>query len=221
LYFDLAYDKDPSDPGYYWGGFVDTKTAWGFIPMDIYKGDLFNNMGAPVNPKDLVNKVRLTPVGAKNILGIQGQLWSETVIGNERMEHYLFPKMLGLVERAWAKNPSWASIENESKRKEAMNVSWGEFAAKVGYFEFPKLSYINGGLNYRIAPPGAKVVDGKLIINHDFPSFELRYTLDGSEPKKDSPLYTEAVSVNQEVKQIKVAAFNVNGRASNVSVIKL
>mgnify|MGYP006156435125 CR=1 FL=1 len=221
LYFDLAYDKDPSDPGYYWGGFVDTKTAWGFIPMDIYKGDLFNNMGAPVNPKDLVNKVRLTPVGAKNILGIQGQLWSETVIGNERMEHYLFPKMLGLVERAWAKNPSWASIENETKRKEAMNVSWGEFAAKIGYFEFPKLSYINGGLNYRIAPPGAKVTDGKLMINHDFPGFELRYTLDGSEPKKDSPLYTEAVEVNAEVKQIKVAAFNVIGRASNVSVIKL
>ena len=59
------------------------------------------------------------------------------------------------------------------------------------------------------------------MINHDFPGFELRYTLDGSEPTKDSPLYTEAVEVTAEVKQIKVAAFNVNGRASNVSVIKL
>lgn len=221
LYFDLAYDKDPADPGYYWGGFVDTKTAWGFIPLDIYKGDLFNNMGAPVNPKDLVGKARLTKEGEQNILGIQGQLWSETVIGKDRMEHYLFPKMLGLVERAWAKNPSWASIENETKRKEAMNVSWGEFASKVGYFEFPKLAYINGGLNFRIAPPGAKVDGGKLLINHDFPGFELRYTLDGSEPTKDSPLYSEVIEVNTDVKIIKVAAFNVLGRASNVSIVKL
>jgi N-acetyl-beta-hexosaminidase len=32
LYFDLAYAKDPQEPGYYWAGFVETRHAFAFCP---------------------------------------------------------------------------------------------------------------------------------------------------------------------------------------------
>lgn len=32
LYFDMAYDKDPREPGSYRGGFVNTKKVWELIP---------------------------------------------------------------------------------------------------------------------------------------------------------------------------------------------
>ena len=51
-YFDLAYDKDPSDPGYYWGGFVDTKKAWEFAPLNVYAEPLTNRDGVRLNVKD-------------------------------------------------------------------------------------------------------------------------------------------------------------------------
>jgi hypothetical protein len=33
MYFDLAYADDPSEPGLYWAGFHDTKSAFGFNPL--------------------------------------------------------------------------------------------------------------------------------------------------------------------------------------------
>lgn len=46
-------------------------------------------------------KERLTSEGKKHILGIQGELWSETIKGEQMMQYYIFPKIVGLAERAW------------------------------------------------------------------------------------------------------------------------
>lgn len=219
LYFDLAYDKDPADPGYYWGGFVDTKKAWEFIPLDIYKGELVNNLGGPVDPEYVKKKIRLTDMGKQNIIGIQGQLWSETVKSQEMMEYYIFPKIFGLVERAWAQNPSWAEIEDVEKRKIEMEKAWNYFASKLGHYELPKLSYLNGGVNYRITVPGAVIQNDSLMVNHDYPGFVLRYTLDGSEPNEKSNKYIAPVAIDTSIKQIKVAAFDPKGRSSRVAMI--
>lgn len=221
LYFDLSYDKDPADPGYYWGGFVDTRKAWGFIPLDIYKGELEDNMGGPVKESYIKDKTRLTEAGKKNVYGIQGQLWSEAVKGSDMMEYALFPKMFGLVERAWAQDPAWTKIEDKEKRLAAIQLSWNNFASRIGYFELPKLTYLNDGVNYRIAPPGVMMVDGKLQINDVYPGFEYRYTTDGTDPTAESPLYTEAVEIGATVKKIKVAGFNLKGRSSRISTIEL
>ena len=54
-------------------------------------------MGHEFDPdKDFAELERLTPEGRKNIVGIQGQLWSETIKGPEMLEYYSLPKMLGL-----------------------------------------------------------------------------------------------------------------------------
>ncbi len=216
-YFDLAYNKNPQDPGYYWGGFVDTKKSWQFVPLNVYNEELTMRSGAPVNLDDFKESVRLSKESEKNILGLQGQLWTETVKGQDMVEYYIFPKMLGLVERAWAKDPSWTSIVDPTERFAAQDKDWNQFASRIGYLELPKLTYLNGGVNYRISAPGAVVKDGELNVNTNFPGVVFRYTVNGDEPTVSSTLYSGPVAVT--AKTIKVVAFNVKGRASLTTTV--
>ncbi len=219
-YFDLAYDKDPSDPGYYWGGFVDTKKAWEFAPLNVYAEPLTNRDGVRLNVKeDFKDHVRLTEKGKLNIQGIQGQLWAETVKGNEMLEYYIFPKMLGLVERAWALDPEWTSIEEDSMRFQVLNNDWNQFASRIGNFELPRLTYLNGGVNYRVAPPGVEVKDGTLYVNTNYPGAKFSYTTDGTEPTVTSAQYNEPIAISG--KEVRVLAFYPNGKRSRVSKVDL
>jgi hexosaminidase len=212
FYFDLGYSKDPKEPGLYWAGFVDTRDAWQFAPFDMYKTTMYNSMGRKLDPAvDYKGKERLKPEARKNILGLEAQLWSETIKGRDMIEYYMLPKLLGFAESAWAAPRRWETVENEKERLAQMDEDWNVFANTLGQKEMPRLSYMNGGYNYRIAPPGAVIRDGKLYANTGFPGFEVRYTTDGSEPTSTSPLWTEPVNVSGTV---KVKAFDVTGKES-------
>lgn len=219
LYFDLAYDTDPADPGYYWGGFVDTKKAWSFVPLNVYSEQIIDRWGNELSDSLQVGKERLTEKGKENIMGIQGQLWAETVKGGDMMEYYLFPKMLGLVERAWAKDPQWDATNDKAEKMGKIQSDWNTFSSKLGYFEFSRLAHVNGGYNYRIAPAGAVVKDGKLHVNVAYPGFTIRYTTDGSEPSFESELYEGPVKVKPGL-QVKVKVFNSVGRSGKTTELK-
>ena len=218
LYFDFSYDKAPKEPGYYWAGFVDTRRSYELTPFDVFKCGKTTTFGQPLDLEALsANMTKLTPAGMKNIEGIQGQLWSETVTkGEEMMEYYYFPKLMGLVERAWAQQPDWATIDNTEQRESALDVEWNKFANAIGQREMPRMDYLLGGINYRIPVPGAKIEDGKLMANIDFPGLSIRYTTDGSEPTASSSEYTEPVAVSGTV---KLKAFSTSGRASRTSEV--
>ena len=219
-YFDLAYDKDPADPGYYWGGFVDTKKAWEFAPLNVYAEPLTNRDGVRLNVnEDFKDHVRLTQEGKSNIQGIQGQLWAETVKGQDMLEYYIFPKMLGLVERAWAKDPAWTSIKDDNVRFQALNKDWNQFASRIGNFELPRLTYLNGGVNYRVAPPGVEIKESKLHVNTNYPGAKFTYTLDGKDPSVNSSEYKGPVTLTGE--KVKVIAFYPNGEQSRVSEVEI
>mgnify|MGYP003510706130 CR=1 FL=1 len=97
LYFDLAWNKNPEEPGLDWGGYVDLRKAFEFIPFDYYRNVRTDKRGNPVPSSVFVGKDRLTDYGRSNILGIQGALWSETLNGEGRMEHMLVPKGVNLI----------------------------------------------------------------------------------------------------------------------------
>ena len=104
LYFDLAYNSDLTEPGYYWAGFTNTKQIYSYIPIS----------------KDMTNKV------VENIVGLQGCLWGDTLVHprlnlrDKFSENYLenpveymgFPKMTAFSEVAWSpeENRSWPSF---------------------------------------------------------------------------------------------------------------
>jgi hexosaminidase len=175
-------------------------------------------MGHKFDPvKDFANLERLTQEGYNNIVGLQGQLWSETIKGQDMLEYYSLPKMLGLAERAWQGTPSWASIENVSRRDAALDRAWNVFANTIAQREFPRLDHIFGGYHYRIAPPGAVLMDGKLEANTSFPGFVIRYTTDGGEPDNTSSLYEGPIELNGLA---KLKAFNSAGRGSRAVMLK-
>ena len=209
LYFDLAYQKDFQEVGYYWGGFVDIDKPYYFIPYDYLKNTTVDRFGVPVDPKVLQGKDRLTDYGKSNILGIQGELWSENIRSAADIEYLAFPKMLGLAERAWAADPEWATTKDTELSKTLYNKDWSEFVNVVGKRELTRLNYYQGGAGFRIPTVGARVIDGTVQANIQLPGLIIRYTTDGTEPAINSKQYELPIT---EKGLIKLRAFDSKGR---------
>ena len=195
LYFDLAYNKDPKEPGYYWAGFVDTKTPYSFAPMNYLANTRKDLLGQEISQDAIAQHVELTEKGEKHILGIQGQLWGENLKGEKRLEYMALPRLIALAERAWARQPEWARESDQQTWPSKLERAWSEFANRLGARELPRLDYLEGGFHYRIPGVGAVIEDGVLKANVAYPGLTIRYTTDGSEPNVDSPVYTKPVQV--------------------------
>jgi hexosaminidase len=133
------------------------------------------------------------------------------------LEYYYLPKMLGLAERAWYGQADWGNIAVREERNEALDQAWNLFANALGKRELPRLDRLYGGYNYRLAPPGAKVEDGRLVVNTAYPGMVVRYTTDGSDPTSDSPLYSEPLDIASHI--IKLSTFDSRGRSSLTTVV--
>jgi len=79
IYFDMAQSKNYSDRGIHWAAIIalEDTVNWQVIPSD-------------------------EPELEKNIKGIQGHLWSETIIKDSDMDAMLCPRIIGLAESAWS-----------------------------------------------------------------------------------------------------------------------
>ncbi len=216
LYFDLAYEKHPEEPGYDWAGYVDTRRPWELEPLDLFSSAREDRMGQPIDPAAYASSARLTAAGRRNVLGIQGQLWGENAKGPERLEYLAFPKLLGLAERAWAPRPAWAASKDPAERARLEAAAWNDFANRLGQRELLRLDHMLGGVGYRLPPPGAVIEDGKLHANVAFPGLAIRYAADGGEPTAASPRYAGPVAVTGTV---RLKTFDTRGRGSRTSVV--
>lgn len=217
-YFDMAYYKAFDEPGYYWGSYVDLDKPFYFIPYDYFKNVREDRMGNPLDKSLFNGKQRLTEYGKQNIVGIQGLLWSETIKGPERMEYMLLPKLLGLAERAWAKDPDWATEKDTARANLLYRDAWNRFVNVVGQRERPRLDYLSGGYNYRIPTPGAVVRDGAVHVNMQLPGFTIKYTINGDEPTADTKtIYRQPVT---DKGMIRIKAFDGRGRGSKTVMIE-
>ncbi len=211
LYLDMAYNTDPEEIGLSWSGFSDTKSAYDVIPFDLYKA-------AKVDDYDsfIKGKVALTAEGKKNILGVQGQIWSETLRDEASLFYMMFPKFISLAERAWSKEDLWESSTREDIFT-SQAQSWNHMVNTIGQRDLPRLDRLHGGIPYRIPLPGAVINNGMLEANVKFPGLQIRYTTDGTEPTVESPLYERPVQVSG--KEIKLKTFNSVGRSSRTSTV--
>lgn len=210
-YFDMAYLRDYNEPGFYWGGYVDIDKPFYFIPFDLYKNAKEDGAGNPLPASTFVGKDRLTEYGAGNIVGIQSALWGETLKSAAALEYLMLPKLLGMAERAWAKDPEW------TKNESAYNEAWSIFANVAGKKELPRLAKLNGGYNYRIPTAGVSLSEGKVLANVQLPGLVIRYTVNGKEPDAKSAVYSAPVA---EKGTVRFRVFDQQGRGGRTVTVQ-
>jgi hexosaminidase len=218
FYLDFPYDKDPVEPGNYWAGFLGTKQFYAFAPYDLFKTTTKTAMGRTIDAEiEYLDKVRLKPEARQNILGVQAQIWSETIKGPEMLEYYYLPRLIAFSETAWSPARKWESIENKALRETQLTKEWNKLANVLAAKELPRLVTLNGGYNFRIPLPGAIIKDGLLYANVEFPGLEIRFTTDGTEPSAQSPLYLSPVQVSGKV---KLKSFVKGGKFSRTTIVE-
>jgi len=105
-YVDFAYTPDKTERGLSWGGFVDERRSFSLLPYDIYRSVRWDDHGRMRDISCLPDGK--TPLKAReNVIGVQAQLWTETVRCFDHVTSYVFPKVCGVFERAWNASPSW------------------------------------------------------------------------------------------------------------------
>lgn len=202
FYMDMAYNGHPDERGLDWGGYVDEAVSFSMLPYSIYRSLRADKAGNPVDlDKAEEGKTALTEVGKQNIIGVQGQLFAETIRNFEGVEYLLFPKLMGLVERGWNAHPSWEALSG-AQEQQAFNKALALYYEKIGKNEMPY--WAKNGINFRLPQPGLQMKDGNLYANSPYPA-EIRYTTDGSVPTAQSALWTEPVKCDAAV--VKARAF--------------
>jgi hexosaminidase len=155
----------------------------GFLPLEkVYK---FN----PI-PEEL------TVEESKYVLGAQGNVWTEYMPTEEKVEYMAFPRMIAMSEVGWTKpeNKDYKNfherLENFHERLNVLNINYANH-----------LYEIEGNL---ISEEGAVTYDLKTLTEGK----TIRYTLDGIEPNLESQLYTEQIPITEST-ILKAAVFNV------------
>ncbi|AJA09457.1 glycosyl hydrolase 20, domain 2 family protein [Sphingopyxis fribergensis] len=181
-YFDMPYAPHPDEGGYNWASRgVDPYQVFGFMPANL-----------PANAATIRNiQAEGTAIEDKPILqpghrvaGLQAQLWSETIRTDAQADYMLFPRLLALAERAWSPAPwtpayqAGASYIWGDQRVDAakLKAGWRDFAGRVAA-QWPMLDRM--GIAYRVAPPGARIANGKLEANSMFPGTAIEYRIGG------------------------------------------
>lgn len=157
------------------------------------------------NSLPAVYKYNLIPAGlsegeAKNILGAQGNLWSEYIPTEQRADYLYMPRVTALSEILWTQHRDYDSylsrLKDHYKRLDILKVS----------YRLPDLPLLDNyaftdSLNLSVPAPA----DGLTI----------RYTNDNTAPSGNSEKINGVLYISQS-QRIRLAAFKDNGRRGDV-----
>lgn len=133
-YADMAYSPNKQEIAHSWACYTDDVKSFG-IPLRTHE----------------------------NVLGVQVQMFTETVRSFENLCYNIFPKMTGVFERAW----------NRESRE-----SRDAFFSKLVYFEMPYWDSV--GITYHIPQPGLLVEYGVVKTNSLIPGAEVTVEKQGN-----------------------------------------
>ena len=164
----------------------------GFTPLEkVYEFE-------PVPPE-------LSSSEAVHILGAQGNVWTEYIQTTDYLEYMVFPRALALSEVVWSP-------------KKARD--WDAFVERLE----PQLEWLDRfSVNYRV-PQVDGLGSDRLILSDSttislstlLPAATIRYTVDGSNPTVDSPIYTVpfTLPVDETGVTVTARAFLPSGMSS-------
>lgn len=134
------------------------------------------------------------------IIGLSGQVFAETLRSPAQLESYLFPKMFGLAERAWNADETYS------------NAHFNKLIAEK------ELPAFGNDCNFHLRQPGIISNKGTIKMNSPYEKAVIRYTLDGSEPTINSPIYTKPIKT--DAKEIRARLYYL-GKESVTTILYL
>lgn len=207
FYFDMADDRDMESHGLNWSGYVDYFDTWAIDPDDIFANATLNEKHQ-LSQKYIENKVNLDTNKRSNLIGIQSQLFGETVRAEYILNEMLLPNLLVFAERAWASRPNWINLPAE-QQKAPMLEQWNVFANTLGQHAIPFLNHQYKDLNIHLPKPGGVIENDTLFVRTQFPGIKICYSIDGSLPTANNKFYKNPVAVAADAK-IMLRAFDIN-----------
>jgi hexosaminidase len=114
----MQYTPD-SPLGLHWAGYVEVEDAYSWDPATLVDG-----------------------VGEKDVLGVEGPLWSETIDSSADIEFLAFPRLPGLAEIGWSprEGRSWGEYRH---RLAAQGPRWDVLG--INYHRSPQVPWAQAG----------------------------------------------------------------------------
>jgi hexosaminidase len=153
------------------------------------------------NPVDPIYGMNATE--QQNIIGVQGNLWSERVPTGHRADYLVMPRMTALAELGWTHRDAYdfylRRLEHQYDRLDRLHI----------HYRLPDLTELSerrvfiDTASFFIAPP--------------VPGLTIRYTDQGF-PTLHSPVLTQPLRIDHSM-ELRVAAFTAAGRRGDVQTI--
>ena len=213
FYFDMVDDKDLDNIGLSWSGYANYKDMWTVDVYDVFN-DLYGVEKNNISKNYIDNSVKLDQDKRDNIIGVQSQIWSETIRNEGILDYMFMPNIIVFSQKAWSHDNSWMDVSNNDIKREKIDSEWNKFANNVGQRVLPMVDNIFGGLSYDLPKPGGKVINDTLYANTVFPGLNIKYTLDGSIPKESSENFKSPIKINDN-DIVNLRLFNNKGRGGN------
>jgi len=210
LYFDHPQEVSPFERGKYWAArYTSTEKVFGLMPDNLYANADKTQMGEPIVDLEALIGRPLEPLKKpENLLGIQGQVWSETIRFGDQLEEMIYPRLFGLAERAWHK----AAWEGDKPDETARTMDWARFTLQLSAKELPKLADLGG--TFYLPPPGAKVEGGKLFANSSLPGADIEFSTDNGSTWVP---YTGPIVIDEPEVQLRTRVGNNTSQSATLS----
>jgi hexosaminidase len=146
----------------------------------------------------------LTEDQGKHVLGVQGNLWTESLADWDKLTYMAFPRMHAIAENAWTaeSSKSWEGFTNRLQSQFKRLDAQGE-------------RYATSAFNVWIDHKG----NGKSInvsLKTEVEGLDIYYSLDGSEPNMNSTKYESEFAINKTA-TLKATSFSKGEQVGNVS----
>jgi hexosaminidase len=140
---------------------------------------------------------------ASKILGLQGNLWNESISTWGRLTYMTFPRLFAVAENGWT-----------TEDNQGFDHFIHRLKPQLAKLDATGVRYAKSVFNPWIRPKGnGESIEITLASELDNP--EIRYTLDGSEPTAQSTLYQKPFNLTA-TKILKAAIFDKDQRLGNV-----
>ena len=210
FYFDMVDDKDLDNVGLSWSGYADYKDMWTVDVFDIFN-DSYGVEKNNISKEYIESSEKLNPSNRDNIIGIQSQIWSETIRNEDILDYMFMPNIIVFSQKAWSQDPKWMKISDKTKREFTLEFEWNKFTNTIGQRVLPIIDNIYGGLSYDLPKPGGIIKNDSLYANSVFPGLNIKYTLDGSLPDIESINFNNPVKLNKD-DVVNLRLFDGTGR---------